>query len=198
MHAMSVLRIWLLLCLLALPAAAAPERDGTASKGAQEEESGMRPAELYAALAAAETPVEARLLELQIAALWLHTESPSAALVLDQASRLWLQGEFTFAKQKLDLLTDVAPGYVGAWNLRAQVNWKLEHYEQAVADLKRVLELEPKHFQALALLGTIFEELNDPKSALKAFEAAIEINPHMEGITNTVRRLTEEIKGRDI
>jgi cytochrome c-type biogenesis protein CcmH/NrfG len=65
-------------------------------------------------------------------------------------------------------------------------------------DLRRVLDLEPKHFRALGLLGSIFRELNDPKSALEAYEAAVTINPHMEGGAAAVRQLTDEVKGRGI
>ena len=189
---MSVLKICLLMCLLALaPAAHAAEESATEDRQAG-------PEQLYEALAAARSPLEARTIEARIFALWAQTESPSEALIFEQSAQLVAQGAFEHAKQKLDVLTDIAPGYVEGWSFRALVNRKVGHYDQASTDLRRVLQSEPKHFRALALLGSIFEELDDPKSALKAFEAAVEINPHLEGGEATVRRLTEEVKGRGI
>lgn len=186
MHAMMRLRIWVVVVamLTAVPAAAGP------AKG--------RKAALFEALAQAPTALDARAIEHRIYAFWAETNSPSVRLIFDQAGVLIGAGDWESARAKLDALTEIAPDYVEAWSFRALANSRLRDYDRAVADLKRVLELEPRHFRALGLLGSIFRELDDPKSALKAYEAAVKINPHLEGGADAVRQLTDEVRGRGI
>jgi len=58
-----------------------------------------------------------------------------------------------------------------------------------------VLALEPRHFEALAGLGRIFLMLEDRKAALRAFEAALAINPHMKQTQEIVRHLRNSLIG---
>jgi tetratricopeptide (TPR) repeat protein len=194
MHAMRLLRTVLLICAMALPLPAAAEQ--TVQPPAAETVQPL--GELFNLLASAASVHEAREIELRISAHWAHTESPSVALIFRQAVELMSQGDNGRAREKLDALTDIAPDYVEGWSFRALVNRDLGSYARAVADLRRALEIEPRHFRALVLLGSIFEELDDARAALRAWEAAVEINPHLEGGAETVRRLTEEVKGRGI
>lgn len=193
MHAMSNLKTSLLVLALAFALPAAAEQSAS-----QEPEVQAPAGDLYEALASADSALEARAIEMRIYAQWAHTKSPSEALILEQATALLAQGDPEGAKAKLDPLTEIAPNYVEGWSFRALVHRELGNIPESVTDLKRALELEPKHFRALSLLGSIFEELKDYKSALKAWKAALEINPHLEGGAETVRRLTDKVKGRGI
>lgn len=186
MHAMMWLRIWLaaLAVLMAMPADADSEA--------------QRKDALFDALTQVPSVQEARAIELQIYALWAHTDSPSVRLIFDQAGVLIGANDWESARAKLDVLTEIAPNFVEGWSFRALASRHLRDYDRAIMDLRRVLNLEPKHFRALGLLGSIFRELNDPKSALEAYEAAVKINPHMEGGAAAVRQLTEEVNGRGI
>ena len=52
-------------------------------------------------------------------------------------------------------------------------------YPASLADLRRTLDLEPRHFAALGGLGLIYPELDEKRAALAALERALEINPHL-------------------
>ena len=61
-----------------------------------------------------------------------------------------------------------------------------------------MLAQEPRHYQALAGLGIILQDIGEEKLALQAYRRALEINPHLESISESVRRLKLKVEGRDI
>ena len=69
-------------------------------------------------------------------------------------------------------------------------------YDASVADIERTLKLEPRHFGALSGLGQIYLALNDKPAALKAFEAAVKVNPHLTGAVDMVEKLKKELAGK--
>ncbi|MFW6027264.1 MAG: tetratricopeptide repeat protein [bacterium] len=195
---MSILRTILAICALALALPASAEEETTPSGTRTEAEGEKSLGQLFKALAGAESPAEADLIELAVLARLSHTDSPSEALILRQATALFKEGDLEPSRKKLDVLIEVAPDYTEGWNSRAIIHREQGNYAAAVSDLQRVLVIEPRHFIALTLLGVIFEEMGQPKSALKAWEAALEIHPHLEGGKETIRKLTNEVKGRGI
>ena len=88
--------------------------------------------------------------------------------------------------------------YVEAWNRRATLYFLKKDYENAMADLREVLAREPRHFGALAGLGTILNEFGDEKHALEAFRKALDVYPRLNGVADEVRTLKEKVEGRDI
>ena len=65
-------------------------------------------------------------------------------------------------------------------------------------DYDKVLALEPRHFGALSGLGLIMQEFGDEKHALEAYRKALEVHPHLKGISEKVKTLKEKVEGRDI
>jgi len=68
----------------------------------------------------------------------------------------------------------------------------------AMRDLRQALLLEPRHFQALAGIGMIFQQGGQEKRALAAFREALKLNPHLKGVKQTVERLSTEHDGQGI
>lgn len=71
-------------------------------------------------------------------------------------------------------------------------------YTASVADIERTLQLEPRHFGALAGLGEIYLALDKKPAALKAFEAALAINPHLDEVKEMVGELKKDLAGSPI
>ena len=71
-------------------------------------------------------------------------------------------------------------------------------YGHALADIRKVLAREPRHFGALSGLGLILQEIGDDKHALEAYRKALAIDPHIEHVPNVVKTLREKVEGRDI
>ena len=64
-------------------------------------------------------------------------------------------------------------------------------------DIQRTLDLEPRHFGALSGLGLIYDAIDEPAAALRSFEAAVAINPHLDGtIEQRIIELRRQLAGR--
>jgi tetratricopeptide (TPR) repeat protein len=99
------------------------------------------------------------------------------------------------ALDRFDQMVKYAPDFAEGWNKRATVYYMRGEYPESVADIERVLELEPRHFGALSGLGMIYEELDRKEQALRAFEAALQANPFLPGAKQQIEILKKQIKG---
>ena len=153
---------------------------------------------LFGALKAAPDEASARHVEARIWALWLHTPSDTAALLMTRAKTAMDAKNIDVALKLLDSLVKLRPDYVEAWNRRATLYYLKNDYRHSLEDIQQVLIREPRHFGALAGLGMIMQEIGDDKRALEAFRKALAVNPHLEKVPELVKSLTEKVEGRDI
>src|SRR3954463_11443753 len=153
---------------------------------------------LFGALKAAPDEVSAKHVEARIWALWLHTPSDTAALLMSRAKAALDARQTEVALKLLDSVIKLRPEYVEAWNRRATIYYLQNDYGRSLADIQQVLVREPRHFGALAGLGMIMQDLGEEKRALDAFRKALEVNPHLEKVPDLVKSLTEKVDGRDI
>jgi len=89
----------------------------------------------------------------------------------------------------LDQLVKKVPGFAEAYNQRAVVGFTLKQYERSIADCEKALQLNPYHFGAHAGMAQCLLQMRKHKAALKAFRAALRINPHLDGVADTIRAL---------
>jgi tetratricopeptide (TPR) repeat protein len=153
---------------------------------------------LFGALKAAPDETSARHVEARIWALWLHTPSDTAALLMMRAKTAMDAQQMDVAQKLLDSVVKLRPDYVEAWNRRATLYYLRNDYAHSLQDIEQVLVREPRHFGALAGLGMIMQELGDDKRALDAFRKALAINPHLEKVPELVKSLADKVEGRDI
>ncbi|MCP3371671.1 tetratricopeptide repeat protein [Bradyrhizobium cajani] len=153
---------------------------------------------LFGALKAAPDDVSAKHVEARIWAIWLHTPSDTAALLMSRAKTAVDAQKIDIAIKLLDSIIKLRPDYIEAWNRRATLYYMQNDYGRSLADIREVLIREPRHFGALAGLGMIMQEVGDEKRALDAYRKALAVNPHLEKIPEQVKALTEKVEGRDI
>jgi len=106
--------------------------------------------------------------------------------------------DFDLAIKLLTAIIDIKPDYIEAWNRRATIYFHQRDYVASMADLRAVLQREPRHFGAWAGLGMILQDVGDDRRALEAFRRAVALHPRMERIPDLIKKLTESVDGRDI
>lgn len=140
-------------------------------------------------------PAEARMLEVAIRHAWAWSGQSRVDVLMRRAATDIRAGDFDEALGALDKVVDLAPDYPEGWNLRATVYFLQDDYARALADLERVLAIEPRHFGALAGLGHVFLALDDKEAALRAFRAALAINPYLDEVRAAAQAIEEEVAG---
>lgn len=136
---------------------------------------------LFQDLRQAETQRIATQLEARIWRIWTEVDNEPVRSLMAASARAMERQDYPAALTRLDTVVQLAPDYAEGWNRRATARYLAGDYEGSLADIKRVLALEPRHFGALAGRGLCLVELNRLEEALSAFDAALEINPHAEG-----------------
>lgn len=153
---------------------------------------------LFGALKAAPDDTSAKAIEDRIWGHWLASGSDTVNLLMVRVKTAVEKEDLDLAIQMLDAIIEIRPQYAEAWNRRATVFYLKKDYASALADLRQTLRREPRHFAALAGLGTIMQDIGDEKSALTAFRAALALYPHLKGMAEKVRSLTEKVEGQPI
>jgi tetratricopeptide (TPR) repeat protein len=141
---------------------------------------------------AAEPIVEA------IEVLWRISGSDTVDLLMHRAEALAKADDLDLALTIMDATVDIAPDQAEAWHLRAKVHYLKKNYELALADLKRVLERDAKHYGAMNDRGVVLEAIGAKKEALQAYRQAIAVNPFLSETKRAVEALGREIEGQDI
>lgn len=135
------------------------------------------------------------LVEQEIIQRWSISGSASADLLLARGREAMEAGDLEAAIDHLTALTDHAPDFAEGWNARATAYFQAGMYGPSIADVQRVLELNPRHFGALSGLGIMLEEMGELDFALEAFRAAAELTPHRPDLQQAVARLEHALEG---
>lgn len=154
--------------------------------------------DLHQRLTKAKDVNEARGIVRAIEELWKVSGSDTADLLMSRAQSAVQKKNMRLATRLFDKIVDVHPEWAEGWNQRATVRFRENDVEGAVADIGKVLTIEPRHFRALTGLGFIMKREGYDKQALQAFRKALEINPQQERIKKEVETLTISVEGRGI
>lgn len=147
---------------------------------------------LFRRLAETRDGLEAQETEDLIWGLWMTHSKRDAEEQLERATRAIAAREFEAAEVLLDRLVHDHPEYAEAWNKRATMYFVQGRDTESLADIRRTLELEPRHFGALAGFGQICMRHGDRVAALFAFDAALAVNPHLASVRAMAAELTAE------
>ena len=119
-------------------------------------------------------------------ALWFRADDEENNRELQRLMRLRDREK---AAAGLDLLVQKAPRFAEAYNQRAVVFFRMKQFERSIADCEKALQLNPCHFGAQAGMAQCYMQLRKHKAALRAFRAALRINPNLDGVAETIRAL---------
>jgi tetratricopeptide (TPR) repeat protein len=122
-------------------------------------------------------------------AVWTNHSDPYADEAMEQAINAMALKHFDMAQLVLDALVDARPDWSEAWNKRATLNFIRGADTAAVADIMETLKREPRHFGAISGFAQICLRHGRSADALAAFEVALGINPHLEGVAALVAEM---------
>ncbi len=118
--------------------------------------------------------------------IWFRGGTSDQNWLLQQAMQM---PDLTQTLAALDDLIREAPDFAEAFNQRAIVHYRRAEYVRCVRDCEVTLRLNPYHFGAAAGMGQAYLKLNKPRAALRAFRQAMQINPSVENVRDTIRGL---------
>jgi tetratricopeptide (TPR) repeat protein len=167
--------------ILAGPQRPAPRGSAPGGRG--------RLSELFRNLQADPAGAAAHAIEDDIWAVWIAHDDPALEKQMQQAIAAIAQRRFAEAQGQLDLLVAAAPDWAEAWNKRATLHYLTHRDAESIADIRRTLELEPRHFGAICGFGQICLRHGEIAAAAEAFAAALAINPHLDSVRAVLAQL---------
>ncbi len=154
--------------------------------------------QLFAGLKAAPNAREAQAIEQTIRRLWTHAGIEKVDAEMAAGALAMAVGEYKAAFRAFDAVVKMAPDFAEGWNKRATVEYLLGDFDASVGDIERTLALEPRHFGALSGLGLIYLAIGKERAAIRVFEGALAIHPHLPGARARIKRLRRKLEGEEI
>ena len=149
--------------------------------------------ELFDKLKKARDPRYAKTVADGIWSEWFRSGSATVDLMLGWANDAFDEKKYNVALDYLDQVVTRAPGFAEGWNRRATLHYSMDNFAKSMTDIEKVLELEPRHFGALAGLATILERTGRKEAAPKAWMRALDVYPAMGSAQEAVIRLSDEL-----
>ena len=133
--------------------------------------------------------------EQKIWEIWsTHPTDEKLTLELLKGSNL-MQGDTISESIKIfSKLIELDPNWAEAWNKRATALYLIGDYEGSQKDIDRVLELENRHFGALAGQGLVNIKLENYEKAIESYKRAQEIYPAMQSPKIMIEKIEQLIK----
>ena len=130
--------------------------------------------------------------EAEIWEIWSRNDSPTAEVLLRQASAAINARDFDPAEKMLSQLLETYPNYAEAWNRRASLYYLMKRYDVAMIDINHALELESRNFGALVGKGMILRATGKGEQAIAAFNEALAINPHLRAVKAAIDQIEKD------
>jgi tetratricopeptide (TPR) repeat protein len=125
--------------------------------------------------------------------VWFRAGTPEANHELARGAQAIGRKEFEHAIKHFDRALEASPDFAEAYNQRGIALYLMEQYEPSIDHCRRAVELMPCHFGALAGMGHCYAHLNRPSEAIESYERALEVNPHLECIRQTIEELKKKL-----
>jgi tetratricopeptide (TPR) repeat protein len=135
--------------------------------------------QLFTAQKNARTEGEAQQIENEIWQFWSQGPDPEATKQISEVFAARRAYDLEKALRIATELTERLPDYAEGWNQRATVLFMQEKPDASLEAIERVLELEPKHFGALAGKAVILIRQGRMAIAQATLRRAVESHPFL-------------------
>ncbi len=107
-------------------------------------------------------------------------------------------GDPLAAAEHFTALVDHAPDFAEGYYGRASSYYLLGKTGPALDDIRQVLSLNPRHFEAMRGLALIMEEMDRKDDALDLYRMILELNPQSAEVQGFADRLELELEGQSL
>lgn len=138
-------------------------------------------------------PMTNQMAEHALWSIWFRCGSSAANSEVARGTQCLNDRYFDCAFKHFGRAIELSPDFAEAYNQRAIAYYLLEDYESCKRDCLRVIELMPCHFGAWAGLGHCYAHLGELSDAVRCYEKALQINPHLECLREAVTELRRQL-----
>ena len=133
--------------------------------------------------------------EQKIWEIWsTHPNNQKLTERLAEGSKLVRNKQLLQAINIFTEVIDLDPKWAEAWNKRATVLYMMGDYKSSQKDIDKVLELEKRHFGALAGQGLVNIQLKNYEKAILSYKKAQEIYPSMQSSDIMIKKIENLVK----
>jgi len=133
--------------------------------------------------------------EQKIWEIWTtHPTDEKLTLKLSEGINLMQGNTLSESIEIFSDLIELDPNWAEAWNKRATALYLIGDYEGSQKDIDKVLELEDRHFGALAGQGLVNIKLENYEKAIESYKRAQEIYPAMQSPKIMIEQIEQLIK----
>ena len=144
-------------------------------------------------------PTLSKNIELKIWDLWsTHPTDDKLTSILNEGSRLMQDKNLFRAISVFTEVIEMDPTWAEAWNKRATVYYMIGEFEKSQNDIDKVLNLEKRHFGALAGQGLVNIQLKNYEKAILSYQKAEKIYPTMRSPKIMIKQIQDLIKRNSI
>ena len=141
----------------------------------------------------------AAIVEQEIWSLWsTHPTDEKLTARLEEGSMFIRNQQPKKARQIFTEVIKLDENWAEAWNKRATVLYMLGEFQKSQDDIDKVLELEPRHFGALAGQGLVNIQLKNFEKAIRSYKQAQEICPSMRSPEIMIKQIEDLMKEQTI
>ena len=140
-------------------------------------------------------PAVSKNIEQKIWTLWsTHPSDDKLTSILNEGSKLMQDKDLFRAILVFTEVIEMDPTWAEAWNKRATVYYMIGEFEKSQNDINKVLNLEERHFGALAGQGLVNIQLKNYEKAILSYQMVEKIYPTMRSPKIMIKQIQDLIK----
>jgi tetratricopeptide (TPR) repeat protein len=139
-------------------------------------------------------PMVNEMAEHALWSIWFRCGTPAANTELCRGTKALNARNFPLAMEHFDRAIAIDEDFAEAYNQRAIAHYLQEQYQESIADAMMAVEKMSCHFGALAGMGHCHLNLGDLPEAMKCYEQALLINPHLDCLNQSVTEIRSRLK----
>ena len=144
-------------------------------------------------------PAVSKNIEQRIWTLWsTHPSDDKLTSILNEGSKLMQDKDLFRAILVFTEVIEMDPTWAEAWNKRATVYYMIGEFEKSQSDINKVLNLEERHFGALAGQGLVNIQLKNYEKAILSYQMVEKIYPTMRSPKIMIKQIQDLIKKNSI